>query len=110
MSIPLSPAVPHPTQPGVMLNELAVESMVLSNGSSIDSPASIAVVLKPFTSVMANGVTAYITSSAVPTVHMQISDVYAWVAARAAVNDMQPANAMAALIAAVGAEYARQHP
>lgn len=92
-----------------MLNELAVETMHLTNGSSIDTPAAITVVLKPFTSLTVNNVTGFITSSAVPTVSVQIPDVYAWVAARANAGDMQPANAMAALIAAVGAEYARQH-
>lgn len=110
MSIPLVPAVPHPTQPGVMLGELAVEELHLTFGSSIDSAARITVKLKPCASCVVDGVPAFISAPNVGLIDLSIPDVYAWVAERAGLGDMQPANVMGALVAAVGAEYARQHP
>jgi hypothetical protein len=109
MSIPLSPAVTHPTQPNVMLNKLAVESLVLSNGSSIDAPASIVVTLRPYADCVVNGVAGYISAPNIGTLDLTIPDLYVWINARAQLGDMQPANAMAALVGAIGAEYARQH-
>lgn len=92
-----------------MLNKLAVERLALANGASIDAPASITVALRPYSECTVNGVPAFISAPNIGTIDLTIPDLYAWVMARAALGDMQPANAMAALTAAVGAEYERQH-
>lgn len=109
MPISLVPAIPHPTQPNVVLNELAVEELHLTFGSAIDAPARISVKLKPCSPCVVNGVSAFISAPNLATIDLSIPDVYAWVSERAQAGDMQPANVMAALVAAVGAEYARQH-
>lgn len=110
MPIPLNPAIAHPTQPGVMLTELAVEELHLTFGSAIDAAARISVKLKPCAPCMVNGVSGFISAPNLATLDLSIPDVYAWVAARAGMGDMQPATVMGALVAVIGAEYARQHP
>lgn len=109
MPIPLIPPAAHPTQPGIMLDKLSVESLVLSNGSSIDAPASISVRLRPYADCTVGEATGCISAPNIGTIDLTIPDVYAWIMTRAQAGDMEPATVMAALVAAVGAEYARQH-
>ena len=109
-SITLKVSHAHPTQPGVMLNKLAVEGLVLTNGSNIDSPAGISVKLRPFATFSNNGVLADISPPNYGTVDMVIPDLYTWIAQRADGGDMVPATALSTLMQAIAEEFARQYP
>ena len=113
MPIPLSPPVPHPYQPGVALDSLAVDSLSLSSGAAIDGPARLSVLLRPYAAVKtAGGGVAYLSPPAVQggagMIPLEIPDVYAWVAKRAAAGDLKPFQAMTALVEALGEEYSRR--
>lgn len=111
MPFPLTPPVPHPHQPGVMLDSLAVERLTLSDGSGIDAPPKMVVILRPYAEVAQGQVTAAIAGP--PDrglIELGVDNLHAWVAERAALGDMLPAQAMATLVQAVAEEYARRNP
>jgi hypothetical protein len=108
MSIYIKSPIPHPTQPGVMLTEYALEGMVLANGSSIDAPASLTVTLRPCVPVTVGGVSAYLSAPNAQTFTMVIPDVYQWISQRVSAGDFLPAQVMGGLVQAAGEEYSRR--
>lgn len=111
MPFTLTPPIPHPHQPGVMLDLLAVERLTLTDGSGIDAPPKMVVVLRPYASVTQGEVTAAIAGP--PDrglIELGVENLHAWVAERAALGDTLPAQAMGALVQAVAEEYARRNP
>lgn len=99
---------PHPTQPQVPLNRLAIEEFFIRYGSAIEQAASIEIGLKAFAELMAAGdVTAYLTAP-LPLQKLRIDDVYKWLAVRAAAGDMKPMQLLGLLTEVVAEEYARQ--
>jgi hypothetical protein len=108
MSIVIKNPIPHPTQPGVMLNNYAIEELHLVNGSAIDAPASLTVVFRPFVSFEADGITAYLSPQNFQQLTINIPDLFRWISERNAVGDSVPETALGYLLMASGQEYSRR--
>lgn len=108
MAIVIKTPIPHPTQPGVLLTNYALEELHLVNGSAIDTPASLRIVLRPFASFINNGVTAYLSPQNFEQLTLDISDLFRWISERKASGDSVPETALGYLLIAASQEYSRR--